>query len=440
MMKKTYIVLLGLFVSYHFSFSQNYYFKGDVNPKREGFFSRDVMELNLQTRETKKIFDDVYPPNILSDMSKIILNTIPDRKICIYDTKSGKIDTLEFFGTFDLYAAYLVPYNYGKAIFIRGARDNAEWINKKEKVRVQTKVLIDKDTYSIIDSTAHFVNSRNSVISEDGQTYYLLKKDDNGIYFESYSTETGELINEKIAIEGIDISKIENKPYIEDCKNGLVFFGFITESEEMVHRILYKLKSRKIINYIIRPFGPPYGEILTQSGDMVYHDPEAGYIYILAKETAKLKQRIKVEPISEPWYKHEPTYSLFTLGDSLYFLPQRPENPKFNPPYNFDNIVHADVTKVQTNTSLIDMLTEDVEEAYQKGWIDNKGIYNSLRKKLQNAKKHLEKGKTKQAVNMLNAFLNEVEAQNGKNLTSEVYTLLKYNAELLIERLKGSKI
>lgn len=78
------------------------------------------------------------------------------------------------------------------------------------------------------------------------------------------------------------------------------------------------------------------------------------------------------------------------------------------------------------------------------GWITNKGIENSLDVKLDNAKKKLEQGNIVAAKNILNAFLNEVEAQgcatyencpSGKHLTPEAYALLKYNVEYLINKL-----
>ncbi len=83
-------------------------------------------------------------------------------------------------------------------------------------------------------------------------------------------------------------------------------------------------------------------------------------------------------------------------------------------------------------------------EAASLGWITNKGIENSLDKKLDNAKKKLEQGNTTAAKNILNAFLKEVEAQGcksshdcpkGKHLTPEAYGLLKYNVEYLIDNL-----
>ncbi|MDE3058447.1 MAG: hypothetical protein KGJ59_10875 [Bacteroidota bacterium] len=87
----------------------------------------------------------------------------------------------------------------------------------------------------------------------------------------------------------------------------------------------------------------------------------------------------------------------------------------------------------------IDTLISYKHQAVSLGWIDNQGIANSLDSKLDNAKSKLSAGDTTAAKNMLNAFVNEVEAQNGKQLTSEAYALLKFNAEYLIDRLPEKK-
>jgi hypothetical protein len=70
------------------------------------------------------------------------------------------------------------------------------------------------------------------------------------------------------------------------------------------------------------------------------------------------------------------------------------------------------------------------------GWITNKGICNSLDVKLRNVERHLERNKPRQAGNVLNAFLNELNAQRGKHITEEGYALLYYNAEYLQQRIK----
>lgn len=83
-------------------------------------------------------------------------------------------------------------------------------------------------------------------------------------------------------------------------------------------------------------------------------------------------------------------------------------------------------------------------EAFELGWIRNRGVEKSLDSKLDNAKKNLQKGKTRSVENILNAFVNEVEAQGcedyddcppGKHLTPEAYALLKYNVLYLLEQL-----
>jgi hypothetical protein len=69
-------------------------------------------------------------------------------------------------------------------------------------------------------------------------------------------------------------------------------------------------------------------------------------------------------------------------------------------------------------------------------WIDNKGICQSLQAKLKNVQKQISKGKTKTAINDLQAFLNEVEAQKGKHLTGEGYGLLYFNGVYLLKKLR----
>ena len=74
-------------------------------------------------------------------------------------------------------------------------------------------------------------------------------------------------------------------------------------------------------------------------------------------------------------------------------------------------------------------------EAFKLGWITNQGIEQSLDAKLDNAKKKIEQGNKNAAKNILGAFINEVEAQRDKYLTSEAYGLLKYNVQYLIGKL-----
>ncbi len=85
--------------------------------------------------------------------------------------------------------------------------------------------------------------------------------------------------------------------------------------------------------------------------------------------------------------------------------------------------------------AFLDTLISYKHQALALKWIDNVGIANSLDQKLENARQQLGKRDSVAARNTLQAFVNEVEAQNDKHITSEAYALLKFNAEYLIDRL-----
>lgn len=75
-----------------------------------------------------------------------------------------------------------------------------------------------------------------------------------------------------------------------------------------------------------------------------------------------------------------------------------------------------------------------VDQSRTQGWIDNDGIVNSLLAKLNTAQSKVGVDKAT-AKKTLNAFMNEVSAQNGKHLTSEAYALLYFNAKYLADHL-----
>jgi len=89
-----------------------------------------------------------------------------------------------------------------------------------------------------------------------------------------------------------------------------------------------------------------------------------------------------------------------------------------------------------TVSTMIDTLISYTDQSYNYEWITNRGIYNSLSKKLENAKKGLEKGKENSTKNIIQAYQNEVDAQNGKHITEDGYKFLYYFSDYIIERLK----
>jgi FIMAH domain len=75
------------------------------------------------------------------------------------------------------------------------------------------------------------------------------------------------------------------------------------------------------------------------------------------------------------------------------------------------------------------------EHALKQGWITSPGVANSLDVKLNAALAALQEQDTITAKKILNALLNEVEAQDGKHLTSEAVALLQFNTQYLISKL-----
>lgn len=63
------------------------------------------------------------------------------------------------------------------------------------------------------------------------------------------------------------------------------------------------------------------------------------------------------------------------------------------------------------------------------------GIQNSLTPKLDNAIKSVLKDDKKSSANQLNAFINEVNAQNGKKLTIDQVNELKVLANKIIKKI-----
>ena len=83
----------------------------------------------------------------------------------------------------------------------------------------------------------------------------------------------------------------------------------------------------------------------------------------------------------------------------------------------------------------IDELQTEIEELGSEGEIDNQGVVTSLLAKLNAAQKLIEDGKIDQAKIILNAFINEVQAQSGKHITPEAAELLIESAEHILSNL-----
>lgn len=83
----------------------------------------------------------------------------------------------------------------------------------------------------------------------------------------------------------------------------------------------------------------------------------------------------------------------------------------------------------------VDELKTEIEELGLQDEIDNQGIVTSLLAKLNVAQKLIEDGKIDQAKNILNAFINEVQAQSGIHITVEAADILIESAEYILSQL-----
>jgi hypothetical protein len=83
----------------------------------------------------------------------------------------------------------------------------------------------------------------------------------------------------------------------------------------------------------------------------------------------------------------------------------------------------------------IESLHHCVMHASDMGHIDNKGVAKSLMAKLDGAQVALDRGQTRVAVNKLNAFINEVNAQSGKHIAADHAGMLVEHAKNVIAAL-----
>jgi predicted negative regulator of RcsB-dependent stress response len=99
--------------------------------------------------------------------------------------------------------------------------------------------------------------------------------------------------------------------------------------------------------------------------------------------------------------------------------------------------VRAQTTDECVHAPTIDSLENCVEHAAQHGIIDNQGVTNSLLAKLDAAQAALDRGQTSVAINNLEAFIHEVQAQAGKHIDQVHAGHLVEHAQVVIQALKN---
>ena len=89
------------------------------------------------------------------------------------------------------------------------------------------------------------------------------------------------------------------------------------------------------------------------------------------------------------------------------------------------------------HTPTIASLEACVQHAAQQGFINNQGVTNSLLAELSAAQTAQDNGQTSAAINTLQAFIHEVQAQAGKHIAQPHAGHLIEHAQMVIQALKN---
>ena len=97
----------------------------------------------------------------------------------------------------------------------------------------------------------------------------------------------------------------------------------------------------------------------------------------------------------------------------------------------------AETTDDCALTPTIASLTTCVEHAASQGIITSQGVAHSLLAKLDAAQAAVDRGQTSVAINKLQAFIHEVQAQAGKHIDAMHAQHMVMHAQLVIQALGG---
>lgn len=90
---------------------------------------------------------------------------------------------------------------------------------------------------------------------------------------------------------------------------------------------------------------------------------------------------------------------------------------------------------VDEPAEIVGQMEELLAFACRRDWIANRGICNSLSRKLEQVGRSIDRDRAKTARNQLRAFRSELEAQRGKHVDESAFSVLDLYARRLAERL-----
>ncbi|MGD8778346.1 MAG: hypothetical protein PVH88_05225 [Ignavibacteria bacterium] len=425
-----------LFVTLSFAQNPKYYFPNFEHSTNEPI---TVYSVDLITGQKEVVFsedDKIYGvPLVLDDQSRIFFKA--QRKICVYNTENQTIDTLSHLGNIERFQSIaLVPST--NEIFLGFIKEDAKIVDREYLLLEVTDVSIDKDTYALIDTIGLF-GAVDAVLSRDGNKVFQLKETTDGIYFRSFTVGADNFESDSLAIEGFDNLENIYQPYFIDANNGYVFISYINLNETESHFLVCDPEEGKSIYYgknIKTMRIPPFGEAVTNNGDMIFQDKDN--FYVLSHETGKLRKRLKFhfnEPTTDP---HAARISqkakLLIIGDTLYYFPKNPDDWEYSKLWTYE-VGSGNINEDQSDESLMDFLLDDINDLYQKGGITNQSTFTKYENYFNNIKSQLQQGQLENARLSLNTVIQDLETDNGNSITKEAFDFLIFNTKAVKDRI-----
>lgn len=268
-------------------------------------------------------------------------------------------------------------------------------------IRYMKSAETDKVYETLFIPTSKVTPQFNVVIKKEGGNY--------GYYYTLLNTGKGQqdISSFEIEIRGLYEKIYISSPWQFSDMNDVPFVQFS-------HKVL------EIPDY--DPDEPIQFKSDLQKGEKLSFKIESKYLpSIVTSYIAGQRQNMDLSFIVPPSYK------VRKMIDSL----RRKEN--YNRGLKVKTIGPQKVSDNITPIEIADTLTSYLSFSCDTSWITNQGICRSLKTKINNIQKEVERGKDKNAVNNIKALLKELNALNEKKISSEAYALLYFNGEYLLK-------
>jgi len=204
--------------------------------------------------------------------------------------------------------------------------------------------------------------------------------------------------------------------------------------------------SETVVDFIIfDPMGHRVG--FDSAAEKEYHEFDAGYgstgiddVYSVEAYFIPVDGTYTIEVIGDGLMAFSLSASIYRdiADEGLHSLDiegvtDKGLSSKFQIIYNSDPAKKpGDLKRVATPS----ILKQDITLSRKIGWIENEGITNSLIKKVEAIEASIAKGNNDTAKNQLNALVNEINAQKGKQIDEKAVKMFLEDAQYIIGQLK----